>query len=178
MTWRNKRDHINNYTCKWRRSKLGKTNPNYHYFSRLLKQETDDYLASNKEYLLENKPEIYYSMKGQKLPKKYQQKQGISIAPVNAFVPPQSKLSSDELRKQLDKDVKERKLKVQKEYELRQENKRKEVIKQRNQKAYARVIFIGLIPIHQLIITSWDHHKLGKLKKSTSIMIENDYVIN
>ena len=77
-------------------------------------------------------------MKGQKLPKKYQKKQGISIAPVNAFVPPQSKLSSNELRKQLDKDVKERKLKVQKEYELRQENKRKEVIKQRNQKAYAR----------------------------------------
>ena len=45
MTWRNKRDHINNYTCKWRRSKLGKTNPNHHYFSRLLKKETDDYLT-------------------------------------------------------------------------------------------------------------------------------------
>ena len=74
MTWRNKRDHINNYTCKWRISKLGKTNPNHQYFSRLLKKETNDYLISNKEYLLANKPEIYYSMKGQKLPKKYQQK--------------------------------------------------------------------------------------------------------
>ena len=41
-----------------------------------------------------------------------------------------------------------------------------------------KVIFIGLIHLHQLIITSWDLHKLGKLKKSTSIMIENDYVIN
>ena len=41
-----------------------------------------------------------------------------------------------------------------------------------------KVIFIGLIPIHQLIIISWDLLKLGKLKKSTSIMIENDYVIN
>ena len=43
MTWRNKRDHFNNYTCKWRRSKLGKTNPNHHYFVRLLKKETNDF---------------------------------------------------------------------------------------------------------------------------------------
>ena len=43
MTWRNKRDHINNYTCKWRKSKLGKTNPNHHYFARLLKKETNNY---------------------------------------------------------------------------------------------------------------------------------------
>ena len=50
MTWRNKRDHINNYTCKWRISKLGKTNPNHHYFAKLLKKETNDYLISNKEY--------------------------------------------------------------------------------------------------------------------------------
>jgi len=41
-----------------------------------------------------------------------------------------------------------------------------------------KVILIRLIHLHQLIITSWDLHKLGKLKKSTSIMIENDYVIN
>ena len=34
MTWRNKRDHINNYTCKWRNSDLGKTKPNHHYFMR------------------------------------------------------------------------------------------------------------------------------------------------
>ena len=109
MTWRNKRDHINNYTCKWRISKLGKTNPNHQYFSRLLKKETNDYLISNKEYLLANKPEIYYSMKGQKLPKKYQQKKGVSITPVNAFVPPQSKLSKNELREQLNKEAEERK---------------------------------------------------------------------
>ena len=85
-----------------------------------------------------NKPEVYYSMKGQKLPKKYQQKQGISIAPVNAFVPPLSKLSKNELREQLNKEAEERKYKAQKESELRQENKRKEMIKQRNQNAYAR----------------------------------------
>ena len=117
MTWRKNKNHHTNYCAKWRNSSLGKTNPNHQYFSRLLKKETNDYLTSNKEYLLVNEPEIYYSMKGQKLPKKYQQKQGICLSPVNAYVPPQSKLNSNELR---------------------QENKRKEMIKQRNQNAYAR----------------------------------------
>ena len=117
MTWRKNKNHHTNYCAKWRNSSLGKTNPNHQYFSRLLKKETNDYLTSNKEYLLANEPEIYYSMKGQKLPKKYQQKQGICVSPVNAYVPPQSKLNSNELR---------------------QENKRKEMIKQRNQNAYAR----------------------------------------
>ena len=117
MTWRKNKNHHTNYCAKWRNSSLGKTNPNHQYFSRLLKKETNDYLTSNKEYLLANEPEIYYSMKGQKLPKKYQQKQGICITPVNAYVPPQSKLNSNEFR---------------------QENKRKEMIKQRNQNAYAR----------------------------------------
>ena len=115
MTWRNKRDHINNYTCKWRRSKLGKTNPNYHYFSRLLKQETDDYLASNKEYLLENKPEIYYSMKGQKLPKKYQNSFGL----INPS-PPEIKISDSIL-----KDKKINKKKVIKDDRLKKEALRK-----------------------------------------------------
>ena len=117
MTWRKNKNHHTNYCAKWRNSSLGKTNPNHQYFSRLLKKETNDYLTSNKEYLLANEPEIYYSMKGQKLPKKYQQKQGICVSPVNAYVPPQSKLNLNELR---------------------QENKRKEMIKQRNQNAYAR----------------------------------------
>ena len=117
MTWRKNKNYHTNYSAKWRNSSLGKTNPNHRYFSRLLKKETNDYLTSNKEYLLANEPEIYYSMKGQKLPKKYQQKQGICITPVNAYVPTQSKLNSNELR---------------------QENKRKEMIKQRNQNAYSR----------------------------------------
>ena len=169
MTWRNKRDHINNYTCKWRISKLGKTNPNHQYFSRLLKKETNDYLISNKEYLLANKPEIYYSMKGQKLPKKYQQKQGVSITPVNAFVPPQSKLSKNELREQLNKEAEERKCKAQKESELRQENKRKEMIKQRNQNAYAREQSY----IHWVNpFTPINHNKLGS---SQAWKIEKKY---
>ena len=66
MTWRKNKNHHTNYCAKWRNSSLGKTNPNHQYFSRLLKKETNDYLTSNKEYLLANEPEIYYSMKGQK----------------------------------------------------------------------------------------------------------------
>ena len=169
MTWRKNKNHHTNYCAKWRNSSLGKTNPNHQYFSRLLKKETDDYLISNKEYLLANKPEIYYSMKGQKLPKKYQQKQGVSITPVNAFVPPQSKLSKDELREQLNKEVEESKLKAQKQNELRKENKRKEMIKQRNQNAYVREQSY----IHWVNpFTPINHNKLGS---SQAWRIEKKY---
>ena len=148
MTWRKNKNHHTNYCAKWRNSSLGKTNPNHQYFSRLLKKETNDYLTSNKEYLLANEPEIYYSMKGQKLPKKYQQKQGIGVSPVNAYVPPQSKLNSNELR---------------------QENKRKEMIKQRNQNAYAREQSY----IHWVNpFTPINHNKLGS---SQTWKIEKKY---
>ena len=148
MTWRKNKNHHTNYCAKWRNSSLGKTNPNHQYFSRLLKKETNDYLTSNKEYLLANEPEIYYSMKGQKLPKKYQQKQGICITPVNAYVPTQSKLNSNELR---------------------QENKRKEMIKQRNQNAYAREqSYIHWVNPY----TPINHNKLGS---SQAWKIEKKY---
>ena len=148
MTWRKNKNHHTNYCAKWRNSSLGKTNPNHQYFSRLLKKETNDYLTLNKEYLLANEPEIYYSMKGQKLPKKYQQKQGICVSPVNAYVPPQSKLNSNELR---------------------QENKRKEMIKQRNQNAYAREqSYIRWVNP----FTPINHNKLGS---SQSWKIEKKY---
>ena len=110
MTWRNKRDHINNYTCKWRNSDLGKTKPNHHYFMRLLKNETLSFLRENKEYLLNNKPEIYYSMINRKLPKKYIKKNTV-VTPVNAYVPPQSKLRPEELDKQLEQEAIDRKQK-------------------------------------------------------------------
>ena len=51
------------------KSNLGKTNPNHHYFMRLINKETDKFLTENKDYLLANKPEIYYSMINRKLPK-------------------------------------------------------------------------------------------------------------
>jgi hypothetical protein len=99
---------------------------------RLLKNETESFLRENKEYLLNNKPEIYYSMIDRKLPKKYIKKNTVGT-PVNAYVPPQSKLSSDELdkkleqeaivRKQKEKALKEQKLKEQKEKERRERNR-------------------------------------------------------
>ena len=131
MTWRNKRDYFNNYTCKWRNSDLGKTKPNHQYFMRLLKNETESFLRENKEYLLNNKPEIYYSMINRKLPKKYIKRNTV-VTPVNAFVSPQSKLSPEELDKQLEqkaivrkqrkKALREQKLKEQKEKERRERN--------------------------------------------------------
>ena len=72
MTWRNKRDHINNYTCKWRNSDLGKTKPNHRYFMGKINNEVYQYLDVHGEEIKKNTPEIYYSMKNRKLPKKYQ----------------------------------------------------------------------------------------------------------
>ena len=104
------RHHSRNYCSKWRRSKLGKTKPNHLYFARLIKKETEDFLRENKNYLLTYKPETYYAMKNQKLPKKYQVK-SFPPAPVNAHIPPQSKLTPEELKVEMEreKQVKEEK---------------------------------------------------------------------
>ena len=75
---------------------------------RLLKKETESFLRANKQYLLNNKPEIYYSMINRKLPKNYM-KQNEVVTPVNAYVPPQSKLSPEELDKQLEQEALEKK---------------------------------------------------------------------
>jgi len=112
MTWRNKKDYFNNYTCKWRNSNLGKTNPNRRYYMRLIKKETAEYLRENKDYLLANKPEIYYSMLNRKLPKKYIKHEKV-ITPVNAYVPSQSQMSKEKLNQSLKREIKERKEKVQ-----------------------------------------------------------------
>ena len=104
---------------------------------RLLKKETESFLRANKQYLLNNKPEIYYSMINRKLPKKYI-KQNVVVTPVNSYVPPQSKLSSEELDKQLEQEAIFRKQKEQalKEQKLK-EQKEKERI-ERNRAAYNR----------------------------------------
>ena len=104
---------------------------------RLLKNETLSFLRENKQYLLNNKPEIYYSMINKPLPKKYQKK-NYPIAPVNAYIPPQSKLSPEELDKQLEQEAIARKQKEQALKEKQQkEMKEKERI-ERNRAALAR----------------------------------------
>ena len=72
---------------------------------------TEEYLKDNKEKLLREKPEIYYQMINRKLPKKYQKKDSPLNMPVNAFVPPQSKLSKEELDIQMKKEAEERRIK-------------------------------------------------------------------
>jgi len=71
-------------------------------------------------------------MINRKLPKKYM-KQNVVVTPVNAYVPPQSKLSPEELDKQLEQELnvrkqkeqalKEQKIKEQKEKERRERNR-------------------------------------------------------
>jgi len=55
-----------------RKRRFGKTKPN---FNKMINHEVNSFLSENKDYLLANKPEIYYSMKGRKLPKKYKNQQ-------------------------------------------------------------------------------------------------------
>ena len=145
-----------------------KTKPNNLYFTGLIKKEVGFFKSTFGDQIKKNEPAKFFSIMKKKLPKRYQVKP-FPTAPVNAFVPPQSKLSSNELRKQLDKDAKERKLKAQKEHDLRQENKRKEVIKQRNQNAFAREQSY----IHWVNpFTPINHNKLGS---SQAWKIEKKY---
>ena len=100
-----------------------KTKPNNRYFKAELKrltQEMRDTFCT--EELKKENPAHYYSMMGRKLPKKYQEKPTVQITPVNAFVPPQSKLSKDELDAQMNKEAEERRIKE----EAAREKKRKD----------------------------------------------------
>jgi len=69
-----------------------------------LKKQNEDFLKANGETLKENNPELYYSMINRPLPKKYQ-KPSYPIAPVNAYVPEQSKLPKEELDLQIEKEL-------------------------------------------------------------------------
>ena len=89
---------------KDRKTKFSQTNLNNRYFNKLLKKQNEDFLKANGETLKENNPELYYSMINRPLPKKYQ-KPSYPIAPVNAYVPEQSKLSKEELDLQIEKEL-------------------------------------------------------------------------
>ena len=87
MDWRKNRNHFTNYCSRWRNSNLGKTKPNHRYFMREINKEVNQYLDIHGEEIKKNTPEIYYSMKNRKLPKKYQKKSVKDLQPVNAFLP-------------------------------------------------------------------------------------------
>lgn len=76
-------------------------------------------------------------MDGQKLPKKYQLKSAKDLAPINAFIPPQSKLTKEELDKKLAEELAERRLK---EEEARKEKEIQD--KKLSRKRYNRETFL------------------------------------
>ena len=132
-----------------RKRKFGRTNPNHPYFMGLLKTETEEYLKHNKERLLKEEPEIYYQMINRKLPKKYQEKPTVQITPVNAFVPPQSKLSKDELDAQMNKEAEERRIKEEAAREKQRKDKLEEERIERNKAAALRESkYIGWTDAH------------------------------
>ena len=133
-----------------RKRKFGRTNPNHPYFMGLLKTETEEYLKDNKEKLLREKPEIYYQMVNRKLPKKYQDKPKVQTTPVNAFVPPQSKLSKEELDAQMTKEAEERRIKEEAAREKQRKDKLEEERIQRNNAAALRESkYIGWTDAHK-----------------------------
>jgi hypothetical protein len=137
MSSRINRNHYRKYGSNWRKSQLGKTKPNNRYLMSEIKKTHDDFVRRWGAFIKERDPAHYYSLINRPLPKKYQ-KPNYPIAPVNAYVPEQSKLSPEELCRKLDEEMALRK---QKEAE---EQKRKEIIRKeqerikRNQEAKAR----------------------------------------
>ena len=119
---------------KSRKRSFGETKPN---FNSLVKQEKDNFINKNGALIKETDPPLYYSLINRKLPKKYQKEEKV-IMPVNAHVPPQSKLSPEELDKQLEQEALKRKKREEALREKQQkEQKEKERI-ERNRAALVR----------------------------------------
>ena len=117
-----------------RKRSLGKIKINY---NSLVNKEVKNYLSVHGAKIKDEDPEKYYSMIGRKLPKKYIKDKKV-ITPVNAYVPPQSKLSPEELDKQLKEESIARKQKEQALKEKQQEEMREKERVERNRAALAR----------------------------------------
>ena len=114
-----------------------KTKPNNLYFKGELKKitlEAREQLCT--EQLKKDDPALYYSMMGKKLPKKYLNKENVQIAPVNAFIPPQSKLSAREREALEEKEAKDKKIKQEKDFKAQQEK-----VKEKQRLAYNEATF-------------------------------------
>ena len=117
-----------------RKRSLGKIKINY---NSLVNKEVKNYLSVHGAKIKDEDPEKYYSMIGRKLPKKYIKDKKV-ITPVNAYVPPQSKLSPVELDKQLKEEAIARKQKEQALREKQQEEMKEKERLERNRAALAR----------------------------------------
>ena len=117
-----------------RKRSLGKVKVNY---NSLVNKEVKNYLSVHGAKIKDEDPEKYYSMIGRKLPKKYIKEKRV-ITPVNAYVPPQSKLSPEELDKQLKEEAIARNQEEQALWEKQQEEMREKERVERNRAALAR----------------------------------------
>ena len=129
-----KKDGARYKVSKSRKRKFGETKPNFNAF---VKQEKDDFINKSGAILKETNPPLYYSMINKPLPKKYLRK-NYPIAPVNAYVPPQSKLSPEELDKQLEQEALERKKREEALREKQQKEMKEKERKERNRAAVAK----------------------------------------
>ena len=102
-----------------------------------MKQEKDNFINKNAASIKETNPPLYYSLINRKLPKKYQKEEKV-IMPVNAHVPPQSKLSPEELDKQLEQEALERKKREEALREKQQKEQKEKERKERNRAALVR----------------------------------------
>ena len=116
-----------------RKRSLGKIKVNY---NSLVKKEVKNYLSVYGAKIKDEDPEKYYSMINRKLPKKYLKEKTV-IIPVNAYVPPQSKLSPEELDKQLEQEALERK---KHEEALREKQQKEQKEKERIERNRAAVV--------------------------------------
>jgi len=152
---------------KDRKTKFSQTNLNNRYFNKLLKKQNEDFLKANGKTLKENNPELYYSMINRPLPKKYQ-KPSYPIAPVNAYVPEQSKLPKEELDLQLEKDLELKKQKEAKALAAKQK-KAKEVAlenyRQRLRKEVSAIYVCRPQDNHRWISVSSDVYQNKSKKK-------------
>ena len=115
-----------------------KTKPNNRYYSSELKKITNEFLLSPEgQRMKEEDPARYYSMKGQKIPKKHK-KPRYPIAPVNAYVPEQSKLSYEDLQIKLERDLEKRKQQEAEDQKRKQMKRVDQERQKRNQETYAR----------------------------------------
>jgi len=127
-----------------------KSKPNNRYFKAELKRLTEEMRNDLcTEELKQKDPVHYYSLMGKKLPKKYQDKPKVQITPVNAFVPPQSELSKEELDAQMKKEAEERCIKEEAAREKKRKDKLEEERIQRNNAAALRESkYIGWTDAH------------------------------
>jgi hypothetical protein len=137
MSSRIDKNHYRNNCSKWRKSKLGKTKPNNRYLMSEIKKTHDDFVKQWGSFIKERDPAHYYSLINRPLPKKYQ-KPSYPIAPVNAYVPEQSKLSPEKLRRKLDEEMALRKQKEAEEQAKKEKTLKEQERIKRNQEAVAR----------------------------------------